>query len=273
MRQRKREISSFIMAFILMLSIMCISLLGFGKYSMFSMHGVIHTCDRIEYYDGLRKEMKQQAYYMGIPYGIKKKYLDGVFTNKQIRSDMYDVLSAQVQGESYTVKTEQIKAKITENVEEKLGKLTDQENESLQQYMNEVEKMYQEKMIIPGSEYIADMINLNTRIALIGIPVFVLIAIVCIFLMISIRKYWHHGLRYVVYGVLGAGITLLTVFSAFISNGFIYKFNISDPYMRKFYTFFIGHEMLMQVFVGIGLLLAGFIMIYIVFRQKVRAER
>jgi hypothetical protein len=260
------------MAFILMLSLIGISLLSVGKYSMLSSHGVIHACDRIEYYNSLRKEIKKEAYYMGIPYGIKKKCLDGVFTNEQIRSDMSNALTSQIQEKHYTIETEQIKTAITENVEEVMGELSSEQKESLDAYVDEVAKLYREKMVIPGSEYLAKMINVSTKIAVVGIPIFVLLAILCVFFLISTRKYSYHGLRYVVYGTLGAGITLLTIFAGLISNAFIYRFNISDVYMRKFYTFLIGHEMLMQAFVGIGLLIAGAIMIYMVVRQKVRLE-
>ena len=100
----------------------------------------------------------------------------------------------------------------------------------------------------------------------------VLIAIVCIFYLIASRRYVYHGIRYVAYSVIGAGITLLTVFAAAISDGSIYRFNISDVYMRKFFTYWIGHEMLMQVFAGIGFLIAGALLIYMVIRQKVRVH-
>jgi uncharacterized membrane protein YidH (DUF202 family) len=75
-------------------------------------------------------------------------------------------------------------------------------------------------------------------------------------------------MRYIAYSVLGAGATLLTVFSALISNGFIYKFNISDTYMRRFFTYYIGHEFLMLVFVGIGLIVMGVLLVLIISRKK-----
>lgn len=264
----RKSIISYIMAFILMLSIMGISFLSLGKYSMLSVHAVMYTCDRIGYYDSIRAELKQEAYYKGIPYGITQKCLKSVFKSAQIRTDIEDVLSAQVKGDTYDVQTENISNKIIENVEKNLGTINDSQMESLQKYIADIGEMYQKKMVIPSSEYIAGMINTATKFALIGIPVCVLIAILCIFYLVSTRKFTYHGLRYVVYGILGAGITLLTVFAAMISNGFIYKFNISDVYMRKFFTFLIGHEMLIQVFAGIGLLLCGVVMAYVTFRQK-----
>lgn len=271
-RQRNKTIISFVLSFVLMLSLMCISLLSIGKYSMLSEHGVVHTCDRIEYYKDICDEMSTEAYYMGIPYGIEKKSLKGVFTTEQVRTDMVTVIEAQIAEQKPLVKTDDIRKKITENVVKQYGELNETQKQSLQSYITDVEKMYQKKMVIPGSDYIAKAIRISTKVALIGIPLAVLIAIICTFLLISIRRNSYRGLRYVVYGVLGAGITLVTVFAAMISNGFIYKFNISNAYMRKFFTYYLGHEMLMQVFAGIGLLLAGAILIYVVIRQKFRGE-
>ena len=132
--------------------------------------------------------------------------------------------------------------------------------------------MYHKKVYIPGVDTMARVINATDKVALICIPLMVLIAIVCIFYLIASRRYVYHGIRYVAYSVIGAGITLLTVFAAAISDGSIYRFNISDVYMRKFFTYWIGHEMLMQVFAGIGFLIAGALLIYMVIRQKVRVH-
>lgn len=130
--------------------------------------------------------------------------------------------------------------------------------------------MYQKKILIPGIDSIVKMISVSDKVVIIGIPILLLIAILCMFYLISSRRYAYHGMRYVAYGFLGAGITLVTVFAGFISDKSIYRMNISDVYMRKFYTFWIGHEMLMQVFAGIAFLLAGAVVIYLVIRQKFR---
>ena len=269
-KSTKKSAISYILSFVLMLSLICISLISLGKYSMLSVHGVMHTCDRIDYYKGLNEELINEAYYIGIPYGIDKKCLKDVFSDKKIREDMSLVLTEKIKGKSYNVSTDVIGTKILKNAEKKYGTLNSDEKESLQKYMIDVEKLYQKKIVIPGTSYIVRSINISSTAAIVGIPIAVFIAILCIFILISMRYYLHHGLRYVIYGILGAGITLLTVFSAIISNGFIYKFNISDVYMRKFFTFYIGHEMLMQIFAGIALLLTGCVMIYVVIRQKRR---
>lgn len=276
MRVKKRtkvDIISYILSFILMIALMGISILSLGKYSMLSNHGIIHTCDRISYYEGISDEMKTQAHYMGIPYGITKSGVKGVFSPKHIRKDMIKVLEAQMNGKEWQINTEKIRNKITANVEkQQKHTISESEQESLNAYIELIEDMYIRKMVIPGAKYLVNASNSWTKIAMVGIPACILIAVLCIFFLISMRRYFYHGLRYVVYGVLGAGVTLLITFSAMISNGFIYKINISDVYMRKFYTFLWGHEMLMQAFAGIGLLLAGMILIYIIYRQKENME-
>lgn len=271
-RRSRRTVISYVLSFVLMLSLMCISLLVFGKYSMLSERAVMHACDRIEYYDDICDEMSTEAYHMAIPYGIEKKCLKNVFTSKQVRADMSAVVEAKINEEKLLIKTDHIREKITENVIKQNGELTAEQQQSLQAYTIEVEKMYQKKMVLPGIDYIAKAINISTKVTLVAVPIAALVAILCAFWLISMRRLAYRGLRFVVYGILGAGITLVTVFAAMISNGFIYKFNISNAYMRKFFTYYIGHEMLIQVFAGIGLLLAGAILIYVVMRQKFRSE-
>jgi hypothetical protein len=251
---------------------MGISLLGYGKYSMLTVRAVIHDCERINYFDDICDEMATEAYYLGIPYGLNKKSVKGVFVPSEVKKDLTSVLKSLKKDEKYTVDSYDIATRIENNVIKQNGKLTADEKESLKAYTNQIRKMYQEKMYIPGIEYIAKVIAISDNIALIGIPILLIIAILCTFYLISSRRYVYHGLRYVAYSFLGAGITLLTVFAGCISNAFIYRFNISDVHMRKFFTFWLGHEMLMQAFVGIAFLLTGGVIIYLVFRQKVRAR-
>lgn len=267
-RYSTKGIISVILSFILMLAIIATSIMVMGKYSMLSVRAVMHTCDRIGYYEKINEEMVTLAYEKGIPFGIKKKYIKNVFDDDQIKKDMGEVLKAQVNEEEYLVDTEDIRKKITDNVIEGEGKLNASEQESLNAYLVEISNMYKDKMIIAGSSYFTPLIPFWTKVLTIGIPLCLLTMALCIFAMITMRRRTYKGLRYVSYSILGAGATLTTVFAASISNGFVYKFNISDVYMRKFYTFWIGHEMLMQVFVGIGLLIAGAVLVYIIYRQK-----
>ena len=268
MRRRTRKaIINYVVTFIMMLSIMCISLSALGKYSMLSVYGVMHTCDRIDYYNGVQKEIRETANQMAIPFGIDKKCLKGAFPKKQIQEDMTAVLKAQLNGENFSVDTKHIADKITKNVENMYGPLDNGKKQSLNQY---IQKNYQKKMVIPYSDVIVKIIPVSTNVALIGIPVWILIILLVAFYLISSQRHAYKGVRFIVYAVWGAGVTLVTIFAALISNGFIYKFNISDVYMRKFYTYWIGHEMLMQVFAGIGLLFVGAVLIYVVMRQKAK---
>lgn len=271
-KRTARIIARYIITFVLMLSLIGISILGYGKYSMLSVRSVVHACERVDYFEDICAEMKTEAYYMGIPYGISKKELSGVFKEKEVAKDITNVVASKKKGNIPRVDCYKIREKIEENVEKKNGKLTDAQKKSLDAYISQVEKMYQEKLYIPGIDYMISMINVTDKIAIIGIPILVLTAIICMFYLISSRRYAYHGLRYVAYSFIGAGITLVTVFAGLISDKSIYRMNISDVYMRKFFTFWIGHEMLMQVFAGILLLLAGAVVIYLVIRQKFRVR-
>ena len=268
----KRKIISYMMTFILMLCIICISIISMGKFSMFSQRAVFHAYDKVGFFTEICTEMQDEAYRMGIPYGIEKKNLKDVFIRKNVMSDLMDTLAADINNEKTVVNIECIRDKIKNNVEKQEGKLSSKQMESLEAYTSEVGKMYQRKVVIPGSEYIANMINKSTKLFLTVVPVCILIAILCMFYLIVSRSATYRGMRYITYSVLGAGVTLLTIFAALISNGFIYKFNISNAYMRRFYTYYIGHECLMQVFVGIGLVIFGCFLVFVIRRKKYKRK-
>ncbi len=258
----EKNVLTYIITFVLMLTIISISLLGFGKYSMLSVRAVVHDCDRVGYYGGIKTELKQEAYDMGIPYGITKKCLKNVFREEEIRGNISSNLRAQVNGEEYGVSTKKIEKRIRKNVEKNFGDLSDDQEESLDQYISEVTSMYKSKMVLPGSTYIAKAIVICTKATVIGIPLSLLIGMLCVLYLISSNRYIFIGMRHVTYGVLGAGAAMLIAFGALISSSYVYKYNISDVYMRQFFTFFTGHEMLMQMIAGGVLLAVGIVLIY-----------
>lgn len=271
-KQSTRAVIRYFITFVLMVSLVGISLMAYGKYSMLSVHGVINSCERVKYFKDICGEMETEAYYLGIPFGITKKEIKGVFEEKEIRQDVTNIIVSMKNGNKPRIDTYELRKRMEEKITAKEGLLNAKQKESLSAYISQVENMYQKKVYIPGTDSIVNMITIADRIVLIGIPLLLFIIIISIFYLISSRRYVHHGLRSVAYSFIGAGITLVTVFAGMISDRSIYRFNISDVYMRKFFTFWIGHEMLMQVFAGIMLLMTGALLIYLVIRQKSRVR-
>lgn len=269
-KRTTRIIVRYVITFLLMVCLIGISLLAYGKYSMLSVHGVVNSCERVKYFEDICEEMETEAYRLGIPYGITKKEIKGIFVEKDIRRDVTNTIVTMKNENKPRIDTYDLRKRIEEKIETKEGKLNEQQKESLNNYIFQVESMYQEKIYIPGIDVIVQLIRITDKIILIAIPLLLLIAIICIFYLISSRRYVYHGLRSIAYSFIGAGVTLVTVFAGLISDRSIYRFNISDVYMRKFFTFWIGHEFLMQVFAGIMLLLMGALFVYLVIRQKSR---
>lgn len=269
-KQSTRVVVRYIITFVLTVSLIGISLMAYGKYSMLSVHGVINSCERVKYFKDICGEMETETYYLGIPFGITKKEIKGIFQEKEVRQDVTNIIVSKKNGNKPRVDTYDLRKRMEKKITEKGNIFNARQKESLSAYISQVENMYQQKIYIPGLDSIAKMIRIADRVVLIGIPLLLFIIIISMFYLISSRMYVHHGLRNVAYSFIGAGITLVTVFAGMISDRSIYRFNISDVYMRKFFTFWIGHEMLMQVFAGIMLLLTGALLVYLVIRQKSR---
>jgi hypothetical protein len=199
-------------------------------------------------------------------------FLDEVFSVDKIQSDVENNLKAKVYGKEFTIKTDEMEKKLLETVQKSKKDLTDEEKESLNAYSAQVMEVYKSKIPLPTLPIIVKGINVFSKIIWFTIPISILVGLLCIFAIMSMRTETYRGLRFVAYGVLGAGITLTTVCAAMISNGSIYRLNISNAYMRRFFTYLLGHEMLMQVFAGVVMLVCGGIMVYAIARIKFRGR-
>ena len=61
-KQSTRAVIRYIITFVLMVSLVGISLMSYGKYSMLSVHGVINSCERVKYFKDICNEMETEAY-------------------------------------------------------------------------------------------------------------------------------------------------------------------------------------------------------------------
>lgn len=278
---------------------MSLSLIAFGNYSMFSLHGVENTCNRIEYYSFMKSELMQAAYDLSIPFGLDKVlkddgkvkdnkqkkqkkqsvskdggivFLEEAFSEDKIKKDVMAVTKAQIAGKTFKADVQEIKTKVYEETEKKLGKVTQKQKQCVDEYSKQLGELYQKKMAIPGIAYIAKGINIVNKARWFVIPISIFLILLSIFLLISMRNTTHRGLRFVSYAFLGAGGTLTTAFAAMISDGAIYKLNISNAFMRRFFTFFMGHAMLIQIFYGIGMLIAGAVLVAVISRMRTRGR-
>ncbi len=263
----------YLLSFILMLSIVIVVVMTIGKIFFLSERAVLHASEKTHYYYNLKNEVETKAMDYAVPYGIGKECLRGVFQESEVKSDVIKTFDEKVEGTKAVIDTGEIDRRIRANVEKSMGKLDVSQTKSLNTYIKKVQDMYMNKLHYPTEDFMADLINRTTKFAWISIPLALLIAILCSFYLIVSRHLAYHGIRYVVYGVMGAGALLTVGFSAMISNGSIYNYNITDSYLKELYAYWIGHPLLLYVIAGISILVIGLIGIFIVYRQKYAIRR
>ena len=269
----RQTIIYYILSFILMLSIATVVVLAVGKVSFSSERAIEHASVKTHYYYDLKNEMEQKAMDMSAPFGIPRSSLKGVFVEDEVKNDVIKILSEKVDNQKEIVDMANIERRIKTNVENKMGKLNAKQNKSLDAYIKKIEDVYMTKLHYPTEDIMVKIINKSTQFAWIAIPLAVIIGFFCAFYLVVSRHYAYHGLRYVVYGVMAAG-TLITIgFAAIIANGSIYHYNITDAFMKKFYSYWFGHLFLMYVIFGIGIFVFGLIGIFLVYRQKYAIRR
>lgn len=269
----RQAVINYLLAFILMLSIIVIVVGGVGKWSFASEHAIIHAGDRSHYYYHLKNEIEQNAIDIGKPFGVDKECIKGVFKSEEVKDDVVKTLDEKVSDEKEIIDVGEIDRRIRTNVEKKEGSLTADQTNSLNVYIKKVQSMYMQKLHFPTEELMATIINKTDSLAWIAIPLAVVIGFFCAFYLIVSRHYAYHGLRFVIYGILGAGALITVGFSAIVSNGSFYNYNLTDSYMKDFYGYYVGHVMLISVIYGIAVLVIGLIGIFLVYRQKYAVRR
>lgn len=266
----RQTIIHYILSFIVMLCIVVAVVAGVTKISFLSENSVKHAANKTHYYYKLKNEMEDKAMGMAVPYGINKADVRGVFQDVEVKNDVEKVFSERLNGVKEIVDVGDIDRRIRTNVEKREGKLNLSQTKSLNAYIKKVQSMYMEKLHYPTEKVMVDAINKTNNLAWIAIPLSVVLGFFCIFYLIVSRHYAYHGIRYVVYGVLGAGLLITVGFAAIISNGSIYNYNVTNAYLKAYYVYYIGHPLLICVIFGIATLVLGLIGIFIVYRQKYR---
>ena len=269
----RQGIVNYLLSFILMLSVIVIVAGGVAKWSFASRRAVIHAGDRTHYYYHLKNEIEQNALDIGKPFGLEVDCVQGVFKTGEVKADVIKTFDQVLYKEKNIIDFGNIENRLRANVEKKEGSLNDKQLASLSEYIKKVQKMYSEELHIPTEKQMAFIITKTDKLAWIAIPLAVLIGFFSAFYLIVSRHYAYHGLRFVVYGLIGAG-TLITVgFSALVSNGYLYNFNLTDSFMKDYYGYYVGHVMFIEVVYGIGVLVLGLIGIFLAYRQKYAVRR
>lgn len=264
----RQAIINYILAFILMISVVVIVAGGVAKWSFASKRAIMHAGERTHYYYNLKNEIEQSAINIGKPFGIDKECVVGVFKAKEVENDVSKTLDEKINNEKEIIDVGEIDRRIRANVEKQNGGLSADQTNSLNVYIKKVQDMYMKKIHFPTEKVMVEVINKSTTIAWIAIPLAVVIGFLSAFYLIVSRHYAYHGLRFVIYGLLGAGALITVGFSAIVSNGSFYNYNLTDSFMKDFYSYYVGHVMFISVIYGIGVLVLGFIGIFLVYRQK-----
>ena len=269
----RQAIINYLLSFIFMLSIIVIVAGGVSKWTFASKRAVLHAADKTHYYYNLKNEIEQKAIDIGKPFGVDKECINGVFINDEVKEDVIKTLDERLNNEKEIIDIADIDRRIKTNVEKRDGKLNQDQINSLNVYVKKIQEMYMEKIHFPTEKWMVTIINESTALAWYAIPLAIVIGFTSAFYLIVSRHYAYHGLRFVIYGLLGAGILLTVGFAAMVSNGSIYSFNLTNSFLKDYYGYYIGHFMLMGVIFGVSLIVLSLIGVFLVYRQKYAVRR
>ena len=265
-----KNLASFIFSFLLSITLVLIAVI-FIAGNCFSKRYVVSRFDE-DYIRMLSEAVYHAAVDYTMPTGVEVSVLDGVFTEDRILEDVKSYATNTFDNHTYTVDTSAIEDTLTENVKTFLlqqGIDVSENQDAIDEYVQDICKIYRDRVKLPGLNYISQLSNLYKKYFLYLIAGSVIFALVNAFLCIKLHSYLHRGLRYVVYSFGGAAImTFAAPFIAFL-NGFYKNLQISPNYFNHFLVSFI-ENVFFQLFIWAAtyLVLSGVTLLIVYVRRK-----
>lgn len=196
---------------------------------------VIDGLNYKDYYKGVENTFFENAKDISTPIGLPESVLENIVVSEKIHSDVKNYVTSSVNGNTYTISTDELRNNLAENVRryfaEQGTEMTQEQESTLPEYTQMIADEYVKDVKVPFVNYFAQAKHLVQKIMFIVVPVcLVLTAIIC-FMLVRMRKWKHRGIRYIVYSTLSASLMVALPGIVVLSNGFYKRINISSDYL------------------------------------------
>lgn len=238
-----RSIISFILAFLLSLSLTALTLLLVMEWSGFSRSSFYKNMSANNYYGYVKVDINNEAESTTIPIGLPADVLKNVFTSFKISQDVNGYIDAVFSGKEYTADTTEITKNLNNNIQnyfKKQGiKLTQEQENNIQPYTASIEKIYLDTVKMPLLSAFVKARTFYQKIFPIGVTACIIFTLICLFLIIRLHQWLHRALRYITYSTIAAGLMTGILPLLILNSGFYKKVNLSPQYFYNFYTDYV----------------------------------
>lgn len=269
-----RKIVSFVLAFLLSLSLLGITALGAIKNGLFSTKTILKLMDE-EYCTAVRQETEDALSDYTIPTGIDTWVVENVVTVSDVTTDVKGYIYAAFSGNEYkpntTMMEERIKANVVKFFEENSAELDDDTEEIIDTFIDELDVIYTLGIELKTINTVVKANDIFSKFympTLIGLLVLSLIlGILCV----KIHHYPHRGVRYLAYAAGGTALMSFIFPTVLIASG-RYKNLMFEP--EHFYRLAVNyiHGFLMQFIWAAAIWLGVMVLVNIIVVQM-RTEK
>ena len=274
-----RKIISFVLAFLLSLSLLGITALGCVKNGLFSTKTILTLMDE-EYCSAVRKETEDALSDYTIPTGIDTSVVEGVVTVSDVTTDVKGYIYAAFAGNEYkpntTLMDERIKANVVKFFEENSAELDDDTEDIIDTFIAELDAVYTRSIEL---RIISAVVKSNETFSGFYMPSLIALLILSLILgilCVRIHHYAHRGMRYVAYAAGGTALMSLIFPTILLASG-RYKnlrfepehfYRLAVNYVKGFLMQFIWAAAI-WLFVTALLIL----IVYLMRAEKIKSEK
>ena len=229
-----KKIISYILLFLLIISFTTSIIISVMKFTILNKQYIISAIKENNYYTKTYNNIMDKFKDNTIQSGLEEKVLDGIITENQVEKDTLIIIDSIYENTETKVDTEIVKTglieKINKIVKENNKKVSSEEQEAINIYVNTIEKIYKDG-ILYKQEYI-DVVKTIITKTINYLPIIVgsgiLISLVLIVVIVVINK--KVSIKYFSSALISSGILLLVpkvIESIHINTHNILLFNIN----------------------------------------------
>lgn len=261
-----RYIVSSVLSFLLAI-LLTVGTFLIGIYAGFlNGNRIIDGLNYKNYYTSVEKYFYQNAADVTIPIGLPESVVDDIVDSRTVYEDIRGYVVASVKGNSYTFHTDELKQRLTDNVNQYVAtqglEMNEEQKATIPQYTQLVVDEYEKDLKVPFIGYFAKMKTIYQKVLMIGLPILLILSVIIIWMIIRMYQWKHRALRFIIYSTT-ATACMVAIPSIFVlATGFYKRINISSEYVYYAFVKYISNGFLIflymtagWIFVSAGLLL------------------
>ena len=218
-----RKILSYFIVLVLIVAILLSIITTVVSLTILDENYISKTLAKVNYEQEIYNEIMETFKDNTIQSGLEENVLEGIITQEQINEDVNNFIQyLYEENKPITVQENLLRTKLEENInqqiEEKDKRLTDDEEEAIDTYINTIVKIYKNGIIYSESKIpsVKDIITKSTKIVSIAQIASYITAVVALIIIIAVNK--QKSIKHLAIALLSVGIALIALKIAEINS-------------------------------------------------------